>query len=77
MEEGSVEFSNCRKLDADKGNITCDCPFFLKKYVCKNSLSLTVRLNLATVPLAAKDIIIGRKPKVGRPALAKRALLTQ
>ena len=52
----------------DKGNITCDCPFFLKKYVCKNSLSLTVRLNLSSVPLAAKDIIIGRKPpKVGRP----------
>ncbi len=61
----------------DQGQIICNCPLFMKQYVCKHTLSLAVRFNFAKIPLVAKDISIGRKPKVGRPSLAKRALLTR
>ena len=61
---------------------TCTCPTFYKKYLCKHIIGIALRLNSITkaallMPLTAKDILISSKRKVGRPALAKRALLRQ
>lgn len=55
----------------------CNCPFFLKNYICKHIVGLALRLKLCKVPAAAKTVPIGEKRKRGRPAKAKRALLTQ
>jgi len=60
----------------------CTCPTFYKKYLCKHIIGIALRLNSITkaallMPLTAKDILISSKRKVGRPALAKRALLRQ
>ena len=46
------------------GQITCDCPVFMKKYYCKHTLSLAVRLNYTKFPLCARDEKIGPKPKI-------------
>ena len=43
------------------GQITCDCPVFMKKYYCKHTLSLAVRLNYTKFPLGARDEKIGPK----------------
>ena len=59
----------------DQGRNTCNCPEFLKIYTCIHSLSMAIKLDLAVVPLEAKDIAIGKKPKVGRSSRAKKALL--
>ena len=88
-----AEFKNCAfgiwcvtmpdqltDLNWKKG--TCTCPTFYKKYLCKHIIGIALRLNSITkaallMPLTAKDILISSKRKVGRPALAKRALLRQ
>lgn len=56
---------------------TCTCPSFFKFGTCKHAVGMQIRLHLVDVPPAAKQIPLGQKRKRGRPAKAKRALLTQ
>lgn len=56
---------------------TCSCSNFQKEYICEHTLGLAVKLKLFHVTPEAKNVPIGEKRKRGRPALAKRALLTQ
>jgi predicted DNA-binding antitoxin AbrB/MazE fold protein len=55
----------------------CNCPMFLKNYICKHIVGMAIRLKLCKPPPAAKTIPIGEKRKRGRPAKAKPALLLQ
>ena len=57
--------------------IICDCPIFAKEFLCKHFIYIAVLLQFCDIPHIAKDIPINEKRKRGRPALAKRALLTQ
>ena len=56
---------------------SCTCPAFCKRNVCKHILGMRIRQKSVTVPEEAKGIPLGQKRKRGRPARAKRALLTQ
>ena len=56
---------------------SCNCPFFMKNFVCKHVTGLGIRLKLIVPPLQAKCIPIGQKRKRGRAARAKPALLIQ
>lgn len=53
----------------------CSCPIFLKEFVCKHVLGLAIRLKLVEVPVSAKGVALGQKPKRGRPKKARKALL--
>jgi hypothetical protein len=53
----------------------CNCPVYLKRYVCKHTVGLGIRLGLTDAPLHAKNILIGQKRKRGRPSKAKPALV--
>ena len=58
----------------------CSCPAFMKNYICKHLIGLSLRKNLldpVLMPLAAKAIPLGERRKPGRPALAKPALVMQ
>ncbi|CAF1030694.1 unnamed protein product [Didymodactylos carnosus] len=55
----------------------CDCPAFLKNYICKHVAGMSIRLKYCKPPAAAKTVPIGEKRKRGRPAKAKPALLVQ
>ncbi len=55
----------------------CDCPAFLKKYICKHVVGMGIRSKSCKPPPAAKRVPIGEKRKRGRPAKAKPALLVQ
>jgi hypothetical protein len=55
----------------------CNCPAFLKNYICKHVVRMAIRLKLCKPPSAAKAIPIGQKRKRGRPTKAKAALLVQ
>lgn len=57
--------------------IICSCCYYLKNNVCIHCLSLAAMLKLVSFPNEAKSLPIGNKPKRGRPALAKKALVTQ
>ena len=61
----------------DWQNSICNCPAFLKNYVCKHTIGIGLRLKLCKAPAAAKNVPIGEKRKRGRPARAKKALLRQ
>ena len=56
---------------------TCTCPAYQKQYICKHTLGIAIRTNKYDPCAQAKNVPIGQKPKRGRPALAKRALLRQ
>jgi hypothetical protein len=58
-------------------NAKCNCPAFLKNYICKHVVGLGIRLKQCRPPAAAKHVPIGQKRKRGRPAKAKKALLVQ
>jgi hypothetical protein len=66
-------------VEADWRLATCDCPVYVKDYVCKHSLGIPIRLRLpgVQVPDAAKTLPLGQRRRRGRPAHARRALLIQ
>ncbi len=55
----------------------CNCPAFLKNYICKHVVGMSIRLKYCKPLAAAKTVPIGEKRKRGRPAKAKPALLVQ
>lgn len=55
----------------------CDCPDFFKKFICKHLVGMAIRLKLVKPPIEVKTVPLGEKRKRGRPAKAKKALLTQ
>jgi hypothetical protein len=55
----------------------CNCPAFLKNYICKHVVGVSIRLKYCKPPAVAKTVPIGEKRKRGRPAKAKPALLVQ
>jgi len=55
----------------------CNCPAFLKNYICKHVVGMGIRSKSCKPPAAAKTVPIGEKRKRGRPAKAKPALLVQ
>ncbi|CAF3862535.1 unnamed protein product [Rotaria sp. Silwood1] len=55
----------------------CNCPAFLKNYICKHVVGMSIRLKYCKPPPAAKTVPIGQKRRRGRPAKAKPALLVQ
>jgi hypothetical protein len=56
---------------------TCTCSSFLKTYMCKHVIGISMRMKYCKPPPEAKNVPIGEKRKRGRPAKAKKALLTQ
>lgn len=61
----------------DEVRASCTCPVYLKKYACKHSLGMLIRLRKVKVPLEVLNIPLGEKRKRGRPSKAKKALLIQ
>lgn len=55
----------------------CTCIHFQKNYVCKHVIGLALRLKLTKCPSAAINVNLNSKPKLGRPARAKKALIVQ
>lgn len=55
----------------------CNCPAYLKNYMCKHILGMAIRLKYAEAPLEAKLIPLGQKRRPGRPAKSKKALIKQ
>jgi predicted nucleic acid-binding Zn finger protein len=56
---------------------TCTCPSFLKNYICKHIIGLSIRLKYCKPPPEVKTIPIDAKRKRGRPSKAKKALIRQ
>lgn len=56
---------------------TCTCPVFMKEYICKHVVGIALRLKYTRAPPQAKNVPLGQKRKLGRPAKAKKALLVQ
>ncbi|CAF1449502.1 unnamed protein product [Adineta ricciae] len=69
----------CMELENDTHWKTskCNCPYFLKNYICKHVVGMAIRLKYCKPPASAKTVPIGQKRKRGRPAKAKAALLMQ
>ena len=69
----------CLEIDNDSSwrKAKCNCPAFLKNYICKHVVGIGIRLKHCKPPSAAKAVPIGEKRKRGRPAKAKMALLVQ
>ena len=55
----------------------CNCPAFLKNYICKHIVGMAIRLKHCKPPPEAKTVALGEKRKRGRPSKAKPALLVQ
>lgn len=55
----------------------CNCPGFLKNYICKHVVGMAIRLKHCKPPAEAKTVPLGEKRKRGRPSKAKPALLVQ
>lgn len=55
----------------------CNCPAYLKEYLCKHIIGLGMRFKLISVPPEAKSVPIGQKRKRGRPSKTKPALMLQ
>lgn len=55
----------------------CDCPFYLKNFVCKHLIGLAIRLKIVAPPVEAKNVPLGQKRKRGRPSKAQQALNIQ
>ena len=60
-----------------KKKIICDGPKFQKNFICKHSIGIAVRLNMAKVPQDAKYALtqIGKLPKRGRAPKPVKALI--
>lgn len=76
------EYATCRrsvwKITIDENNqFFCNCPEFLKCYVCHHSMGMEIRLEVTNPPAQAKTIPIGQKRKRGRPKLSRPALIRQ
>lgn len=56
---------------------TCDCPYFLKRYMCKHVIGMALRLKICKLPRAAIPTALGAKPKRGRKTQSTKALLIQ
>ena len=56
---------------------TCTCPAFLKNYICKHVIGISIRLKYCKPPPEAKNVEVGTKRKRGRPSKARKALLLQ
>lgn len=63
--------------DFDWLNGTCNCPDYLRNYVCKHLAGLAIRLKLVEPPTEARNVPIGEKRRRGRPTKAKKALIVQ
>lgn len=55
----------------------CNCPAYLRDYMCKHVVGLAIRLKYLDPGFAAKQIPIGAKRKRGRPQNAKKAKFIQ
>lgn len=53
---------------------SCNCPEFLKKFICKHVVGIAIRRRQLEVPFEAKQVPIGQKRKRGRPKLVGKAL---
>ena len=67
----------CIPRNNDWKKSTCSCPEFLKNYMCKHIIGMSIRLKYCKPFPEAKNVEIGSKRKRGRPAKAKGALLVQ
>ncbi|CAF2112912.1 unnamed protein product, partial [Rotaria magnacalcarata] len=56
---------------------TCTCPSFMKNFVCKHTVGISIILKYCKPPPEAKNVTIGTKIKRGRRSKAKIALLIQ
>ena len=56
---------------------SCNCPAFMKNYLCKHLIGIAIRGNYCKAPKAIKDVFVGQKKKRGRPAKARKALAIQ
>ena len=57
--------------------VTCTCPSFMKNFVCKHTIGMSIRLRYCNPPPETENVKIGTKRKRGRPSKAKKALLIQ
>jgi hypothetical protein len=62
-------------IESEWKNGFCNCPNFLKEYICKHIVGISIRLKFCKPPPAAKDVPLGEKRKRGRPRKATKALL--
>ncbi|KAK7096618.1 hypothetical protein V1264_005894 [Littorina saxatilis] len=81
-ERPKKRYATCRrsvwKITIDENNqFFCNCPEFLKCYVCHHSMGMEIRLEVTNPPAQAKTIPIGQKRKRGRPKLSRPALIRQ
>lgn len=58
-------------------NWYCNCPAYLRDFMCKHVVGIAIRLKYLQPGFEAKQIPIGEKRKRGRPQLAKKALWKQ
>lgn len=58
-------------------NSVCNCPVFMKNYICKHVVGIGIRKSLIEVPMEAKTVPIGKKRPRGRPPKARKALIVQ
>lgn len=56
---------------------SCDCPKFLKNFMCKHVAGVALRLQYARAPPEAQNVLIGQKRKRGRPLKTKKGLIMQ
>ena len=71
-------WSVCLSNNSEKWKeATCTCPPFMKNFVCKHTIGMSIRLKYCKPPSETKNAKIGAKRKRGRPLNAKKALLIQ
>ncbi len=58
------------------GKETFTCSLFVKNYICKHIIGMSIRLKYCKPPPEAKNVNIRSKRKRGRPTKAKKVLLT-
>lgn len=55
-------------------NSKCDCPHFLKKYVCRHIVGIALKDKSTKLPKKALTVKLSKKPTVGRKSKATSAL---
>ena len=58
-------------------NSTCTCPYYFDTYICQHTIAIASLEDLNKILSQCKAVLIGQKPKRGRPAKIKRALQRQ
>ena len=53
---------------------SCSCPSFFKDQICKHLVGFAANMKLVKIPIEAKQVVIGQKPRRGRPCKTKKAL---